>query len=176
MSACSGLDYRGKGVVRAASARYKGFNALRRSKLRFRLWPLMQRFAVIVMMTAALAFVLQGTLIARSDAATGEAGHFHHGHFQHEHTDQEHSHVLTHVHVDGTIHRHAIDDDEDLADHIKEHGCPCCTAMVVGNLPSLNICPIIATVAYRLDIERPIPLTASDPGGLTRPPRPPCIA
>src|SRR5262245_13985924 len=125
------------------------------------------------MMTAVLAFSLQGMLIAASDGAS----HLHHGqnHFQHEHADAEHSHVLTHVHVDGTMHRHAIDDDEGLAEHTKGQGCPCCSAVVVGTLPSLNICPVGARVAYKLVFDTPAALIATDPGRLTRPPSTPSI-
>src|SRR5258706_15099846 len=101
--------------------------------------PLLRRLAVAVMMAAVGALTLQGTLIAASQAATGGASSYHHGvphkhahHDEAEHDESgEHSHILTHVHADGTIHRHAIDDD-DVDEHIKEHGCACCWNMGVA--------------------------------------------
>jgi ABC-type nickel/cobalt efflux system permease component RcnA len=149
----------------------------RRSKLRFGLQPFLRRFAAIVMMAGAVAFTLQGTLIATSQAATGEAAGHAHGHFHHDHTATEHSHVLAHVHVDGTVHSHAIDDDDGLDEHIKQHGCPCCwnMAVAVGVLPALNICNLVASVAYKLAIEVPTPLKVVDPTRLKRPPRTPSI-
>ncbi len=143
--------------------------------------PFLQRIAAIIMMAAAAAFTLQGTLIATSQAATGESGRYHHG-FAHGHSqaqpaDAADSHVLTHVHVDGTVHRHAIDDD-DLDDHIKEHGCACCWNMAVafGVLPSVSLCAVAEIAGGKLPIEAATPLQVSEPDGLRKPPRPPCIA
>src|ERR1700704_7097239 len=124
--------------------------------------PLLRRLTVIVMMAAVAAFTLQGTLIATSQAATGGTSNYHHGvPHSHVHKDDaehsesgEHSHVLTHVHADGTIHRHAIDDD-DVDEHIKEHGCACCwnMAVAVGVLPTLNFCSIAVIAVGKLAIE-----------------------
>jgi hypothetical protein len=150
--------------------------------VRFSMKPFLRRVAVILMMAAVAAFTLQGTLIATSEAATGEAGRFHHahGHPQSDHAAAAgESHMLTHVHADGTVHRHAIDDDDGgLDEHIKEHGCPCCWNMAVafGVLPTLNIGNVVAIGAYKLAIGAPNSLTVADPPELTHPPRPPCIA
>src|SRR5437773_3471465 len=103
------------------------------------------------MMVAAMAFMLQGTLIATSEAATGETGKYHHG-MAHSHSHASHddhgaeSHLVTHVHTDGTMHRHAIDDDE-LDEHLKEHGCGCCYSMAIATcvLPSLSCCSLAVT-------------------------------
>ena len=147
--------------------------------------PLVRRLAVIIMMMAVAAFTLQGTLIAASQAATGGASNYHHG-VPHSHADKddaensesgEHSHVLTHVHVDGTIHRHAIDDD-DVDEHIKEHGCACCwnMAVAVGVLATVNFCSIAVIAGSKLAIEIASPHRGADPDGLRRPPRTPSIA
>ena len=153
--------------------------------------PLLRRLAVTVMMAAVAAFTLQGTLIAASQAATGGASNYHHG-VQHSHIHKddaehsegaehsesgEHSHVLTHVHADGTIHRHAIDDD-DVDEHIKEHGCACCwnMAVAIGVLPTVNFCSIAAIAGGKLAIEMTSPHRGAEPEGLRRPPRTPSIA
>ena len=150
--------------------------------VRFSMKPFSRRVAVILMMAAVAAFTLQGTLIATSEAATGEAGRFHHahGHPQSDHAAAAgESHLLTHVHADGTVHRHAIDDDDGgLDEHIKEHGCPCCWNMAVafGVLPSVSLCAVAEIAGGKLPIEAATPLQVSEPDGLRKPPRPPCIA
>jgi hypothetical protein len=131
------------------------------------------------MVAAAMASTLQGTLIATSEAATGSSGRYHHGmaHSQDDHA--EHSHVVTHMHSDGTVHAHAVDDDDGALDeHIKEHGCACCYSMAiaVGVLPSLNTCSVAEIVFTKLVGEMTSPLRETDPNGLKRPPRPPSIA
>src|SRR6267143_4620172 len=51
--------------------------------------------------------------VAASEAATGDSSHYYLGFvFSHPHGGN-HSHVVTHKHADGTIHEHAIDDDDD---------------------------------------------------------------
>jgi hypothetical protein len=138
------------------------------------LMPFLRRIAVIVMMSAAVAFVLQGTLIATSQAGTGA-----HSHFHHDHTAAGHGPALTHVHADGTVHSHVIDDDDGgLDQHIKAHGCPCCwnMAAAIGVLPTLAICNVVAAVGYKLAIAAPNPLKVADPTELTHPPRTPGIA
>jgi hypothetical protein len=158
----------------------------------FALRPLLRRFAVSVMLAAAAAFVLQGTLMATSEAATGSSSSsssrsssYHHGHpHRHapaagvdEHVDAEHSHIVAHVHTDGTVHSHAVDDD-DLDDHIKEHGCACCWNMAValGVLPTVVRVEVAAIAGSKLAIEPPAAQRAADPNRLKRPPRPPSIA
>ena len=147
--------------------------------MRFADRTVLRRFALIVMMTASIAFTLQGTLIATSEAATGSSGRYHHG-MTHSHDDQaDHSHVVTHMHSDGTVRAHAVDDDDGALDeHVKEHGCACCYSMAiaVGVLPTLNICSVADIVFTKLVVEMTSPLQAADPNGLKRPPRPPSIA
>jgi hypothetical protein len=151
----------------------------------FAMRMLLWRVAVSVMLAAAAAFVLQGTLMATSEAATGSSSRYHHGHpHSHapvaggdEHVDAEHSHIVAHVHTDGTVHSHAVDDD-DLDDHIKEHGCACCWNMAValGVLPTVVRVEVAAIAGSKLAIEPPAAQRAADPNRLKRPPRPPSIA
>jgi ABC-type nickel/cobalt efflux system permease component RcnA len=145
---------------------------------------LLRRFAATLMLAAAAAFVLQGTLLATSEAATGSSSRYHHGHPHghapaggDEHVDSAHSHVVAHVHTDGTVHSHAVDDD-DLDDHIKEHGCACCWNMAValGVLPAVIRVEVAAIAGSKLAIEPPAAQHAADPNRLKRPPRPPSIA
>ena len=139
--------------------------------------PFLRRFAVIVMMTAAVAFALQGLFVATSEAATGDTSHYQLG-FAFSHAlgaGAAHSHVITHVHADGTVHRHAVDDDDGALDeHIKQRGWN--MAIVVGVLPGPGICTVAVVVVGKLAIEQPSPLRVADQSGLRKPPRPPCIA
>src|SRR5215831_16369343 len=74
------------------------------------------------MMTATLAFALQGICVAASEAATGDSSHYYLD-FAFHHPGGTHSHVITHRHADGAVHRHAVDDDDGaLADHVKQPG------------------------------------------------------
>jgi hypothetical protein len=143
--------------------------------LRFARQPFLRRAAIIVMMTAALAFALQGMFVAASEAATGDSSHYYVG-FALDHAHGvHHSHILTHRHADGTIHRHAVDDDDDaLAKHIKQPGWN--MALVVCVMPCLSVCAISEVAGGRLTIEAPRRLWIADLNGLRRPPRPPCIA
>src|SRR5258706_3573031 len=76
---------------------------------------------------------------------------------------------------DGTIHEHAIDDDDDaLAKHVKEPGWD--MALVICVLPCRDISAISEIASQKLTIEKPDHLRVVDLGGLRRPPRPPCIA
>ena len=144
--------------------------------------PLLRRLAVIVMMAAVAAFTLQGTLIAASQAATG-GGNYQHGvPHSHAHKDDaehdegaEHSESGEHSHTDGTIHRHAIDDDDV---DVKEHGCACCwnMAVAIGVLPTVNFYSIAVIAGSKLAIEMASPHRGAEPDGLRRPPRPPSIA
>ena len=134
--------------------------------------------ADIVMMAAALAFTIQGSFIAQ--AATGVNGHYHHGYGQ-QHAVHQHakSHVVAHVHKDGTVHRHAVDDgNRALKDHSQQPGCPCCwnMAIVVAVLPLLPVSEFDAAPRSRLAIENLDPYRSTEPDGPRRPPRPPSIA
>ena len=143
--------------------------------------PLAQRISAIVMMMAVLAFAVQATFIAPSNAAADHAGPYHHGYAQSHahHAAGAHSHEASHVHADGTVHRHLVDDDDGALDeHIQEPGCPCCwnMAIVVGVLPSMNPCTVFAVLSGTLTFTAPVPYRGSEPGGPRRPPRPPSIA
>jgi hypothetical protein len=134
------------------------------------------RFAAIVMMAATMAFTFQGTFIPTSEAETGENIHYHHG-FAHRHGAHAATHVATHVHADGTVHRHVIDDGDD-DDHLQQPGCPCCwnMAIIVGVLPTQNDCMIILVLGERFALGSPVSLRGTEPNGPRRPPRPPGIA
>jgi len=132
-------------------------------------------------MAAAMAFTIQGTFIAAAQSANGTSSHFHHGYADsHAFYDgRAKSHVVTHVHTDGTIHQHVVDDDDGaLNDHIQEPGCPCCwnAAIVIGVLPSLMIWTVSATLSGKLAIEMSAAYRGTEPSGPRRPPRPPSIA
>src|SRR5438309_652900 len=74
---------------------------------------LLHRLAVVIMTTASLAFTVQGAFIAASQTATGEISHYHHG-YAHSHgfyRGHAKSHLVAHVHTDGTVHEHVVDDD-----------------------------------------------------------------
>jgi hypothetical protein len=135
---------------------------------------LIRRLAVGIMLTAALAFAFQCMFVAASEAATGDTSHYYLGYVVH-HTAVTHSHLITHRHSDGTIHRHAIDDDDGaLAKHVKDPGSN--MALVICVLPIFEAAPFAEIASYRLDIEKSRPLTLADIDGLRRPPRTPGIA
>src|SRR5262249_51429579 len=111
------------------------------------------------MMTATLAFALQGACVAASEAATGDSSHYYLG-FAFHHSGGTHSHVITHRHADGTIHRHAVDDDDGaLADHIKQPGWN--LALVICVVPTVAV-PALSEVAG----EKPKNLRWKIPTGL----------
>jgi hypothetical protein len=124
------------------------------------------------------AFTFQATFIAPSDGATGETSRYHHGFARSQAHPQTHAHEVAHVHADGTAHRHVIDDDDDLDEHIQEPGCPCCwnMAIVVGVLPAPAACAIALASGAKLAIEAPTRYRDAEPNGPRRPPRPPSIA
>jgi hypothetical protein len=135
-------------------------------------------YADIMMMAAALAFTFQGTFIAQ--AATGVNSHYHHGYDQ-KHAVHQHakSHVVAHVHADGTVHKHAVDDGKRaLKDHSQQPGCPCCwnMAIVAAVLPLLPVSELEAAPRSRVAIENLDPYRSNEPDGPRRPPRPPSIA
>jgi ABC-type nickel/cobalt efflux system permease component RcnA len=142
--------------------------------VRFRARACVRRLVAIVMMAAAVAFTVQATFVAMSEAATGDTSHYYQG-FALRHAlgdGAAHSHVIKHVHADGTVHRHAVDDDA-LDEHIKQRGWN--MAVVVGVLPCLTNCIVATIVGSKLGIEMPSPLQIADQDGLRKPPRPPCI-
>jgi hypothetical protein len=134
--------------------------------------------ADIIMMAATVAFTFQGTFIAQSGA--GATSHYHHGFAQryaaHQHAK---SHVVAHVHADGTVHQHAVKEgDKALKDHLQEPGCPCCwnMAIVAAVLPLQPVAALDATPASRVAIAKLDPYRSTEPDGPRRPPRTPSIA
>ena len=137
--------------------------------------PSLMRLATIIMMAAAVAFAVQGIFVAASEAATGDTSHYYLGFVFTHHHDESHPHIVAHRHNDGTVHEHAIDDDEDaLAKHIKEPGWN--MALVICVLPCPELPAISKIAGHKLTIEKPQRLWVADLGGLRRPPRPPSIA
>jgi hypothetical protein len=131
-----------------------------------------RRFTDIVMMAAALAFAFQATFIAQT--ASGANSHYHPSLHRHAKT-----HVIAHVHADGTVHQHAVEDGaRALSDHLQEPGCPCCwnMAIVAGMLPLPIIAKFDAVASTKLTVEDPDPYRGTEPDGPRRPPRTPSIA
>jgi hypothetical protein len=151
------------------------------AKLSLATQHLARRLSSIVMMVAVLAFASQATFIAPSNAAADRAGPYHHGYARSHahHPAGAHSHEASHVHADGTVHRHLVDDDDGaLEEHIQEPGCPCCwnMAIVVGVLPSMDPCTVLAVLDSTLTFTTPVPYRGTEPNEPRRPPRPPSIA
>jgi hypothetical protein len=143
--------------------------------LRFASHPFFRRAATIFMMAAAVAFALQCIFVAASEAATGDTSHYYLGFVFGHPQGGKHSHAVTHRHADGTIHQHAIaDDDGALAKHVKTPGWD--MALVICMLPSPNVTAFSEIAGHKLTIQRPQRLPDADIGGLRRPPRPPSIA
>ncbi len=136
--------------------------------------PFLQHVAVAMMMTAAVAFALQCIFVAASEAATGDTSHYYLGFVFGPHGGN-HSHAVTHRHADGTIHQHAIDDDDDaLAKHVKEPGWN--MALVICVLPCPDVTAFTEIAGCKLAIQKARRLPVADIGGLRRPPRPSSIA
>ena len=146
--------------------------------MRFAAQSLFGRFAAAAMMAAVIAFTFQATFIAPADGATEGTSRYHHGFARSQAHQQTHAHEVAHVHADGTAHRHVIDDEDDLDEHIQEPGCPCCwnMAIVVGVLPAATACTVTLALGARLVIEAPAPYRDTEPNGPRRPPRPSSIA
>jgi hypothetical protein len=90
-----------------------------------------------------------------------------------------HAHEVVHVHADGTIHRHLVDDDDGaLHEHIQDPGCPRCwnMAIIVGVLPTVTSCDLFAILGGKLSIAAPASYRGTEPNGPRRPPRTPSIA
>jgi hypothetical protein len=134
-----------------------------------------RRIAAIVTMAVALAFALQGVFVAASEAATGDSSHYYVV-FAFEHDNGEHhTRMVTHMHADGTIHTHAIDDDPGaLARHIKQPGSN--MALVICVAPNMSFPAPFAVAGQKLTPENPQPPRIADLDGQKRPPRPPSIA
>ena len=142
-------------------------------KLRTRAWSRIRRCVAIVMMAAAMAFTVETSFITPSETASHE-----------DHDDALDSaigthpkaHLVTHTHADGTVHRHAVDDDE-LADHLRESGSPCWSmAIVVGVLPSLNVCPVQAILIGKIAMPELDPFRGAEPAVPRPPPSTPSIS
>jgi ABC-type nickel/cobalt efflux system permease component RcnA len=133
-----------------------------------------RRFANFFLLAGAVVFALQTAFVAMSEAATGDTSHYYQGFaLRHAFGDAAtQSHVMTHVHADGTIHRHAVDDG-DLDDHIKKRGWN--MAIVVGVLPCRTHFDFATIVCGTLDARMPDSLQLVDPDEPTKPPRPPSI-
>src|SRR6266567_4046243 len=126
------------------------------------------------MMTATVAFALQGIFVAASEAATGDSSHYYLN-FAFYHPGGTHSHVVTHGHTDGTLHRHAVDDgDGALADHVKQPGWN--MALVICVVPAVAMPALSEVAGKRLAMENPHRPWVAAIDGLRRPPRPPSIA
>ncbi len=144
--------------------------------MRFAAQPLSRRIAFIFMMAAAVAVALQGVFVAASEAATGDTSHYYVGFVLSHAHDRMHSHVVAHQHADGIAHQHAIDDDDDdaLADHVKQSGWNMALAICVLPCPDM---PAISELAgHKLPIAKAPRLRVADLDGLRPPPRPPSIA
>jgi ABC-type nickel/cobalt efflux system permease component RcnA len=138
---------------------------------------LRRRCVAVVMMAAAMAFTFETSFITTSEAATDEDHHSpHSGATDPSQGAHPKSHLVTHIHADGTVHRHAVDDDA-IDDHVRESGSPCWSmAIVVGVLPSLNVCAVEAILIGKLGIEGLAPYRGTEPDVPGRPPRTPSIA
>jgi len=151
--------------------------------LRPRLRPWVRRFAVVSMIAAVLAFTFEGTFIATAAVPAPQPSHQHHSRSHTTHQDHGHSHsggqakahVVTHVHADGTVHRHAVDDENGgLARHMKERGSAS-IAPGIAVLPSPSVLSVSLVAGRKLAIEPPTPFRGIEPDGPRKPPRPPSI-
>jgi ABC-type nickel/cobalt efflux system permease component RcnA len=134
-----------------------------------------RRCVAIVMMAAAMAFTFETSFITTSETATHE-DHDHEAAPDSANGVHPKTHLITHIHADGTVHRHAVDDDE-LADHLRESGSPCWSmAIVVGVLPSLSLCPVQAILIGKIAMEELAPYRGTEPDVPGRPPSIPSIA
>ena len=132
----------------------------------------------IAMMAAAMAFSFETSFIAPAATATDEDHHVQ----QEDAPDSSNgahpkAHLVTHTHADGTVHRHAVDDNE-LADHIRESsGSPCWSmAIVVGVLPTLSVCPLEAILIGKIAMAELDPYRGTEPAVPRPPPSIPSIA
>jgi hypothetical protein len=136
------------------------------------------RSVVIVMIAAMLEFALQATYVQPSANAASENAGAHGYATGLPRLGHPKSHIVTHVHADGTVHRHAVGDGKGaIDDHLRESGSPCWSmAIVVGVLPSPSVCAVEAILIGKLAIQGLDPYRGTEPDGPRRPPRPPSIA
>jgi ABC-type nickel/cobalt efflux system permease component RcnA len=137
----------------------------------------LRRCATVVMIAAAMAFAFETSFIPTSEAATGEHDHAHHDDAPPaSQSDHPKNHIVSHIHADGTVHRHVVDDGA-IDDHVRESGSPCWSmAILVGVLPNLGVCAVEAILIGKLAIEGLDLYRGTEPDVPGRPPRPPSIA
>jgi hypothetical protein len=137
------------------------------------------RWVIILMIAAMLEFALQTAYIQPSAEAAGTKAGSPHGYAAGPLPYRGHpkTHIVTHVHADGTVHRHAVGSgDGAVDDHLRESGSPCWSlAIVVGVVPSSSVCAIEAILIGKLAVEGLDPYRGTEPDGPRRPPRPPSI-
>jgi hypothetical protein len=128
------------------------------------------RNVILVMIAAMLEFALQATYIRPSADNGGSPGYASRSHAK--------THLVTHVHADGTVHRHAVEGGKGAVDdHLRESGSPCWSmAIVVGVMPSPSLCAVEAILIGKLAIHALDSYRGTEPDGPRRPPRPPSIA
>jgi hypothetical protein len=127
------------------------------------------------MVAAAVAVALQGMFVAASEAATGDTSHYYLDFLLNHSHGRAHSHVVTHRHIDGKVHQHAIDDDDDaLAKHVKQTGFNMALAICV--LPCPDVPAIFEMPGHKLSMAKAPRLPLIDLGRQRPPPRPPSIA
>jgi hypothetical protein len=138
------------------------------------------RSVIIVMIAAMLEFALQASDIRPSANAADSMGGSHHGYTASgpPYRSPPKTHIVTHVHADGTVHRHAVEGGNGtINDHLRQSGSPCWSmAIVVGVLPSPSMCAVEAILIGKLAMQGLDPYRGTEPDGPRRPPRPPSIA
>ena len=136
------------------------------------------RGVIVVMIAAMLEFALQATYIQPSANAAETKSGAHLGYTTGSLPYRGHpTRIVTHVHSDGTVHRHAVDGGNvTIDDHLRESGSPCWSmAIVVGVMPSPSVCAVEAILIGKLAIQGLEPYRGTEPDGPRRPPRPPSI-
>jgi hypothetical protein len=149
---------------------FRGLNVQVNDQSRF------HRSVVIVMIAAMLEFALQATYIQPSANARENGGA--HGYATGlPQRGQPKTRIVTHVHADGTVHRHAVGGAKGaIDDHLRESGSPCWSmAIVVGVVPTPSVCAVEAILIGKLAIQGLDPYRGTEPDGPRRPPRPPSI-
>jgi hypothetical protein len=135
---------------------------------------------VILMIVAMLEFALQATYIQPSASVLDSNGASRVGYAASglPYEGPPKTRLVTHVHADGTVHRHAVEGTKGAIDnHLRESGSPCWSmAIVVGVLPSPSLCAVETILIGKLAIQGREPYRGTEPDGPRRPPRPPSIA
>jgi hypothetical protein len=148
-------------------------------KLRIGAQSRFHRNVIIVMIAAMFEFALQATYIQPSANGVDTKSGSHLGYTAGGLPYRDHSTgIVSHVHADGTVHRHAVEGGNgSIDDHLRESGSPCWSmAIVVGVLPSPSGCAVEAILIGKLAIQVLEPYRGTEPNGPRRPPRPPSIA